>query len=298
TAGDTSETIGLNEIRLTNSPSGQYDSGHIMSDGNYFIARSDNSTDDGLFVKVIDVTGPVPAVISFAVNPGSSAFSVEHVMIDADTRTAVAAANDTFFVYNLDAPADAPMEFAIPDGISDTVPHLDGDFIIFEDDLAFGNACILELSTGTITVLTANPSAAQMAIGGDSFGYFVDIDSLDSLGNAHRSAIGALSDIPGANLAAVQDFIDGNTTNNGAFGYAQTMAITEDGSLWFISGNRGIGSGEYLQVSDGGAFGLFADPTFDDTYGCQGTDVNVSSNTVAFKAGDATNTTVGYIILP
>ena len=76
------------------------------------------------------------------------------------------------------------------------------------------------------------------------------------------------------------------------------MAITQDGALWFIAGTRSLGSGEYLQVSSGGAFGLFADPSGDDAYGLPGSDVSVSSNTVAFKTEIGNSTMVGYIIMP
>jgi len=297
TATDTSTPIGQNEIRPTNTPVDQYDAGHIQGEGDFFIFRSDSSTDDGLFVKVVDVSGDTPSVISFTNNPGTSAFGVTHVMVDSDTRTAVAVADDTFLVYDIDDPAAAPAEFPIPDGISDTVPHLDGDFIIFEDNLAFGNACILQISTGTITVLTENPSAGQLAIGGDFFGYFLNRDASDSLGNASRSAGGPLSGIPGAMVAPAENFIDGSTANNGAFGYGQTMGITKNGSRWFIAGATDIGDGEYLQVSYGGAFSLFADPTDQDAFGCRATDVSISSNTVAFKAENGPDTVVGYMIL-
>ncbi|MCH8253153.1 MAG: hypothetical protein IID36_11935 [Planctomycetes bacterium] len=102
---------------------------------------------------------------------------------------------------------------------------------------------------------------------------------------------------PGSTLAPIEQFIDGSTTNNGAFGFAQTAAITPDGSRLFIAGREGVGSGEYLQLSTGGAFGLFADPTGEDAYGCSGTDVSVTANTVAFKSERNNETVVAYIIL-
>ncbi len=295
----TSNTIEESVLRRTNLPGDLYGPHHMHADGNFIVARSDRSTDDGLFIKLIDVSDDTPAVTSFAVNPTENDSGVDYVMVDAGTNTVVAAADDSFWLYDISAPEAAPTEFPIADGISgETAPQIDGDFILFEDNQAFGNVHVLQISTGTITMLTANPSAHEMAASGGAFGYFIDADPDDSLGTQARSAIGTFSTIPGAREAAVRDFIDGSTTNNGAIGYDSTIAITDDGSLAFIAGSQGLGSGEYLQVSNGGTFSLFPDSSGLDTYGCQGSDVNISSNVVAFKAGENNDVTVGYIMLP
>ena len=58
------------------------------ADGNYVVVRHDSAP----VIKVIDVSGDVPVVISFAVAPGgaSSGFAVPQVLVDADSMTAVA----------------------------------------------------------------------------------------------------------------------------------------------------------------------------------------------------------------
>jgi hypothetical protein len=296
TESGSSETINVNDIRLTNTPSGIHDAGHMQSDGDLVVVRSESSTIDGRFLKVIDVSGDTPNVISFTVNPGDDAPRVEHVMVDAATRTAVAVADGIFYIYDIDDPTAEPATLTVETGIGETPPHISGDYIIFQDE--GDNVGLAQISTSEITFMASNPAAKQMAIGGGSFGYFVDVDSDDSLGSSQRSATGTVDGGTSATLAPVGVFIDGSTTNNGALGYGETMAITKDGRRWILAGTRSLGSGEYLQVNTGGGWSVVADPTGADRFGCPASDVSVSSNTVAFKTGNNTDVTVGYVILP
>jgi len=222
-----SDTIPLTDVRLTNTPSGLYDGGHMAGHGGYFIGRSDTSTDDGLFVKVINANVDPPAVISFATNPATSANRVDHVMIDADSMTAVAVADGSFWIYDINDPSSAPRQIFVSAGIGDTRPQMSGDFIIFEDDNGPENVGILDLTQDAVTFFDNNPAAQTTAISAGSFAYFFDLSSEDSLGSASRSAIGVVGSLPASTLAAVGDFIDGSTTNNGAFGLCTNSGCLE-----------------------------------------------------------------------
>jgi len=197
-------------------------------------------------------------------------------------------------------PSAAPQVFVTNSaGIGDNIFTFDGGYVFYEDGEAFGNAMLLNTADGTFTQLTENPSAGQQCHNGGTFVYFVDRDANDSNGNDNRSGIGTIPG-PGAALAGDME-IDGATTNNGFFGWAQTCAVTPDGAYAFLSGTGSIGSGEFLQVGSGGAFMLLPDPDGSSEYGLPATDVVVSSSLVGFKTGAGTtagaSTKVGYIRL-
>ncbi len=292
TETDRMDAISTDDVRLTNVPAGLYDAGHIQADGSFVIARSDpTEVTDGHLIQVIDISGSTPQVISFTRDPSPAH---QHVLVDGETATAVAVANEIFFVYDIGSPDDEPVQFAAPGGIGSTPPKIDGGFILFHDDSNI--TTLLNLADGSFTAVAPNPSFKQLALAGGSFGYFVDNEPDDRLGVTNRSAVGIVATLSIV-VAAQRDFIDGSTTNNGAIGYGETMGITTDGLLWFIAGSEGVGSGEFLQVTTGGDFEVVADPTGEDSLGCPATDVSVSANVVAFKTGNNTATVLGYAIL-
>jgi hypothetical protein len=275
-----------------------YDPGNIQADGDYCITISEESdVDDGVIVKVIDVSDGSPTVIPLTTNPSTAAELVEQVAVDGETATAVAVADDSFHIYDINAPTAAPTVVAVANGIGDTQIAVDGGYILFHDDQSPSEIGLVNIATRAVTGLTHAAAAKELALAGGSFGYFVDRDAGDSVGNFQRSAFGTVPG-PGATLAADDAFIDGGTTNNGLLGWGESIAVTPDGARWFIGGKTSVGSGEYLQTGTGGAFEVVEDPSGLDAYGCKGTDVSVSSNTVAFKIGLNTDTTLGYIVLP
>lgn len=296
TTGATSTTIESGDIRLKNIPSSASDSGHIQADGAYCAAICEESeTDDGNILKVIDTTSGTPTVISFTQNPADFAEGWEQVAVNAASQYVIAVIQDQIYMYDITQPTAEPVLFEPGDnGVGSAQIAFDGTYVIFQDDAGSPSTHILDTGTGAVTPLTNNPSAGPLACNGGSFGYFVDMSADDSIGSDYRAGIGT-SPGPDATLATVDDFIDGSTTNNGAFGFGQTMAISPNGSLWLLAGSEDVGSGEYLQVNDGSGWSLFADPSND--YGCPGTDVSVSENTIAFKSGSGSDTVVAYFVL-
>ncbi len=298
TTTETATAIGENQIRLVNTPSGIYSQGHIMADGPYIACRNDSGSNDGSLVAVIDVSGDVPMVIYFTTNPENN---VDHIAVDGSAGQVAASAGNVFYIYDINNPTAAPAVYDTTDsgGIGDNIFTLDGGYIFYEDAEAFGNARFLDVADGSITTLTQNPATGEQCHNADTYVYFVDRDSEDSNGGDARSGVGA---VPAADASLAGDTqIDGSTTNNGFLGWSQACSVTPDGAYAYISGMGSIGSGEFLQVSTGGAFSLIADPDGSSQYGLPGTDVATSATLVGFKTGDGTtagsSTKVGYIIL-
>lgn len=296
TALGTATTIDVGDIRLKNIPSSAAAPGHIMADGAYCAAICEESaTSDGNILKVIDTSGATPTVISFTNNPSDFAESWEQVAVNDATQSVVAVIEDKFYIFDISQPDSEPVLFESGVfGVGNTQIAYDGRYVIYQDDVSPSNAQVLDTNTGIVQTLTSNPSSGPVAANNGSFGYFVNITSADSIGSHMRSGIGMFPN-PMAMLATVNQYIDGATTNNGALGFGQTIAVSPNGQYWFLAGQGSVDSGEYLQVNDGTGWKLFADPT--NNYGCPATDVSVSNNTIAFKSGFGTTTVVAYFTL-
>ena len=287
-------TFPATDLRLANIPVGTDSAGHIRADGDYCAVRCDqNEVTDGKVLKVIDVSGAAPALIAFDVNPAETGFALEQVDVDAATKTVVAVADDTFFIYNIDTPTAAPVQIAAPDGIGDTQIEISGNYIIAADDQGYERAILVDIAGQTTIALTEGfvSGTKSIGIGNAVFAFFADADAIDS---GQRAAVGTAPG-PGYTKAALDNQIDGSTNNNGLVGFAGDLCIVPDGSYIFMSG-------AYLQYSPGTAvFTVPVDPEGIDPYACPAWDIDCSSNTVGFKtahsyAGDAES--VGYIILP
>lgn len=295
--------------------------GHMASDGSLIATVNDtNAVDDGNAIKVIDVSAATPTVISVP-NPPSFLGGFRQVAVDVETHT-VAAYGDNpgvlIYAFDIDDPAAAPLEFDLfGEGFQDNVQmafdsgaiiYNQGSDIALLDVTAPGNAPV---------VFTNNPSnnSAPVAIRGGSFGYFQFASGAD-MGpgpSEYRSAIGRVADAPASTLAGQSDLVfNGNApecvAEDALLGYGTTMAITPDGSRWFLAGTAGPDDNyDHLQMSVGGAFETFTDPDGDTQTGLlMASDVSCSSNTVAFRALRQTSSSgcladeewvIGFIIL-
>ncbi|MFH1418054.1 MAG: hypothetical protein ABII12_07205 [Planctomycetota bacterium] len=295
--GAITHTFPTTDIRLGAIPGSEEDVGNIQADGDFCIVRCDQTTvTDGKIVKVIDASTNPPTLVSFATNPAASHFNVSQVDVDAASRQAVAVANHTFFIYDIDAPNAAPVQIAPPNGIGDVQIEIAGDYIIAIDNQGYGEAFMVDIAAQAVIALT-NPEAAwDVAICDDLFAFFADADINDRAGGGQRMAVGAMPG-PGSTKAALDQYIDGSTGNNGYVGFGGSMTVTPDGAYVFLSDG-------YLQYSLGTAvFVVPPDPNASDPYGTPAWDVHCTeANTVGFKTASdrsATSTTkVGYIVLP
>jgi len=296
--------------------------GLTQASGDYFATlNADFRVADGNAVKVIDVSATDSndwEVLSFTI-PEADATGVDQVAVDAQSMRV--AAHDDFgqlWIWDISDPAAAPQQIDMGLNtdlccVNDSVQmRFEGDLILYQEDptnfpLGIGttNAVLLNVNDGTKTVFSNNPTTHNMpvALAGGSFGYGQwkeDGDAQSGAGTSYRSAIGDVTDAPGSTLASQfdtyalepADFNFDPTTQDDCFnelkliGYGSIMAITPDGTRWFLSGWGPIDSYlDYLQMSEGGAFTNFVDPEQATLTGSvMATDVSASNDTVAFRA--------------
>ncbi|MBN1491590.1 MAG: hypothetical protein JXA69_16880 [Phycisphaerae bacterium] len=294
--------------------------GHMMADGCLVATINDASTvTDGNAVKVIDLSGATPTVISCA-QPTAFLATFEQVAVDAETRQVVAYARnpgESIYLWDLDNPSAQPAQFDLSgdNAVKTTVQiQLDGNYVLYRQGFTDATA-LLNLTNGNVTAFTKKSEYAvntPVALNGGKFGFFVAQESADSIfgGTAiHRSAIGAVGDAPAATLASQTTAIPAASAcvqQTVPYGYDGLMAITPDGTRWFLSGTGFIDFDlEYFQMNDGTGWTLFADVETLSGW-LMATDVACSADTVAFRAlrqqvtsGCLTNDTwvLGFIVL-
>lgn len=300
TASETMVDISPGEITLIGQSRTPNGPGQMMSDGNLIATINDTDVADGNAIKVVDVSGDTPVVISFA-NPlngaGAAITSFEQIDVDAETRRVAAVGmspDNDLFVWNIDAPDTDPQVFDFGSGTtggliaSSVQMRFDGDLILYLDDSDFEPVPkLVNVTDGTVTQFNDNPSFgdAVVALAGGSFGYYLfrenaDLENAAASTNVVRSAIGLVGDAPAATLANQLDtfelrpsVVDLTSSAGPVFspedcqptrkrvGYGATMCVTPDGSRWFIAGWSSVDPGfDYVQMSTGGVFTDFADP--------------------------------------
>jgi len=288
TAGAITHTFPTTDIRLGNIPASEEDVGNIQADGDFCVVKCDQTTvADGKIIKVIDASTNPPTLVSFDTNPAASQFNVAQVAVDAATRQAVAVASHTFFIYDIDTPAAAPIQIVAPNGVGDVEIEIAGDYILAIDNQGYGEAFLVDIAAQAVIALTTpGAGGSDVALCDNVFAFFADEVAEDRAGGHLRAAVGAMPG-PGSDKAAVDQPIDGSTGNNGYVGFGGSMSLSDG----------------YLQYSAGNAvFAVLPDPDGSDVYGTPAWDAHCSANTVAFKTASdrsaSSTTKVGYIVLP
>jgi hypothetical protein len=290
-------TFDTTDIRLGSLVVAAADPGRLQADGNYCVVICDPSeVTDGKMIKVIDVSSGTPTLVSLDQNPTDSVWQVAQVAVDGTTQKVAVAAEDSLWIYDLTHPTAAPQNIVPPNGVGDYQMEMYGDYIIAPsyDESGYDVAILIDLAANSVITLNEAEMSYALAIGGDLFAFFSYHDSDDSVGGAHRAAVGTLPG-PSFNKPSMDNYVDGSYTSNGNIGYAQTMCIPPSGDYVFLAD-------WYLQYSEGDtSFTVPADPNGTDTYGCPAWDIDCSENTVGFhSATDRTNGeegVLGYIIL-
>ncbi|MBN1513128.1 MAG: hypothetical protein JXB13_14025 [Phycisphaerae bacterium] len=299
--------VEVSGVTLAALPVEPYVAGHMASAGDYFGVICDpNEVNDGNPVKVIDVSGDTPAVISFP-TPASAmqTDTPEQIVVDDSPARVAVVWYNYIYVWDITAPADPALEFefnlgsALGDLDRSVQIALDGDYIIFRGDRLEGVVGLLNIADGTVTELdnkAPNSPNEQVALAAGSFGYFAAEESVDQIftgGYVVRTTIGTTDD-PTALVAPnrldepVDVESDDCISTPGKYGYGSSIAITPDGARWFIAGIDAVDRDiEFLQMSTGGAFELFeetetaAEGRSQSGY-IMASDVSASANTVAF----------------
>lgn len=312
-SGGNPVSISGGDITLWSPPNNIDTSGHMMADGNLVATSNDTEeVDDGVAMKVIDLSGATPEVISLAnpeyvtVNGGS----FDMVDIEATTRYVVAfgdsAGREVFFVWDLDNPDQAPVEFDLStfDGVSDFVQfNVDGNYIMYRRLFSFDTLLLdVTQAPNDFQLIAMDPEAeyaadSPIALNGGTFGFFMAEEDVDNIqgtnGVMHRSVVGTVANAPAVTMPGQLGDLASNypqqcVYETGKQGYGSEVCVTPDGQRIFISGDGPIGDQvDYLQMSTGGDFSRFEDTDTENpalTGYVMATDVSCSETTVVFRA--------------
>ena len=227
------ETATLEDIAITDIAVAQMGGANEpgqMRVANQYIAtiNNANTVTDGNAIKVIDISGATPTIISFP-NPddaiGDPETNFDQIDIDATTmQVAAVADSDIIYVFDINNPNAAPIELdlginAARDGFrgAQQMVFRNGKILYHQNpspsNTLPGNgdvhAAIIDVDTDTITRYTDNPTTAnsRLAMSDTTAMYFVwreDADMGDE-NNSYRSAIGPVADTPDATLASQSD---------------------------------------------------------------------------------------------
>jgi hypothetical protein len=296
--------IPIEDIRMANLPIGNYSAGFANVDGDFVATRNDaGSVTDGRTLKVIDLSGQTPVVISFAKNPGEFG-APSQVAVDEETRQVVAVSSDSFFVYGIDAPNAPPVSFDMTDfeGIGSEQIAFDGGMILYVDDSTEGDARVLDVSNAANTpdiIPNPNRTAALPMLVDDAFAFTFQAE-------ASRGAAAAIGVLPELDATVGSgDTIFGELTCCGRFGFGDTIAIGRfgDDPVWFIGGSDDIGFTTPLQFSTGSSkWTPVDDPRStdpDDDFPAADVHTNAAGTLLAFKYEDDNDDQfVGYALLP
>jgi len=300
--------VEVSGVRLAPLPAEPYEAGHMASAGSYFGVICDpNEVSDGNPVKVIDVSGDTPAVISFPTPATADQTDTpEQIVVDDNPARVAVVWYNYIYVWDITAPENPPLEFLFNFGDLGDLDRsvqisFDDDFILLRGDRLEGVVGLLNIAEGTVPELgnkAPNSPNEEVALANGSFGYFAaeeDVDQIFTGGYVVRTTIGTTDD-PAALVAPnrLDEPIDVESddciTTPGKYGYGSSIAITPDGARWFIGGVDAIDYDiEFLQMSTGGAFELFEETATaaegrSETGYIMASDVSTSSNTVAFWA--------------
>ncbi len=293
------ETLSSDDIRLVNIPVGNYEPGFYQVDGDFVVTRNDaNAVADGNIVKVIDMSGDAAVVLSLPNPDGvTSGFVVAQVAVDDESMIALAVANDTFFVYDLNNPGAAPTAFDLSgaDGIGDGQVAFDNGIVLFADDGSDDLVFYLDVTDAAntpVAIDTPRRGADRFVLRGNNFGFLYS-------GPASQGDTAAIGVMPGTGT----NISDGatvfsNSTNGGRFGYGETLAYGSGG--WFLGGQDNIAAAAdpFQRSTDGAAWSVTADPRdLDSNLQLGDMTTNALGNLLAFKHEVDDDQFVGWVDL-
>ena len=269
----------------------------VVADGTLAITQSESDqVTDGRILKVIDVSGAAPVITALNNPPVSLSQGVAQIVISSRDQLVIAYTGDKFFVYDLTNPTSDPrtIDLTLLDGIHGPFTY-DNGYVLYVAKSTTQNMRLLKVADGTQIPLTKNPGQRDydLVVRGGKFAYYLERNAYDTYLNVYRAAVGT---VPGPDATeGGSPGADPRTRTHPWAGYGNDAAITPNGQWTFISGDQDINiECEFLQVSTGGAFKLFAN----GTGFLNASDVTASDKLVAFKLGANQATTLGYIVLP
>lgn len=281
------------------------------ADGNFVATVNSTVTTQngpGLRIKMVDISDINNFIITpFSNNPGTG--NPDAIDLDAAGRRIVVRTNDTFYIYDMDNPGNAPAEFtrsSLSGGTGDEEVQIEGTLVAFFDDNE--NFTLLNLDASTFTQPTRNPARAGRGLlfEGSRFAYFAKQteDDGSNISVLNRCLAGDTSDVSSL-IDPTGLFVNGEDAADGRWGFGATADISPNGRWIFVAGETivDVNTQERLYLSeDGGDFIPVADSS-DPFNVLRAAGVACSNNLVAFLIPvdpDAviSAVTVGYAELP
>jgi hypothetical protein len=292
TETETLSEIPETEVSVAKSFLDNYKGNKIAADGFLVATLSDpKKVDDRVIAKVVDVSGPAPRVIALK-NTELAVGDIDSIAVDAATGKVAMGSNRSSALFVADVAPRAVFErldLSSIDGYGrDATPMLKGGWLTYFDDSGSKPKLrLIELATKRTQTLPA--------IGKSYRCYAVTASKLafattESRGSEYAIAIGA----PGQRAGYPEGAGTSLAGTSAMVGYGSSVAIA--GNLVFIAGQgkSGVGSGEFLQVSDGTGWKTILGS---DGKPLPAVDVVASGRLVAFKTGKRNDTKVGYMVL-
>lgn len=284
--------VPLTEVSVAKSFLDNYKGNAIDADG-YLVATLNDpkKVDDRVIPKIIDVSGPTPRVISLK-NTEAPVRDIESITVDAATGKIVMGSYRNKCIWVADVAPRAPFEkldLSSIDGYArEAAPMLSGGWLAYFD--ASGSKPkfrLIEVATKRTRTL---PSLGKAYRCYDLVGDRIAFATTESHGSEYAIAIGT----PAGEIKLPEGSGQSLADTAGTVGLGSSIAI--NGGLTFIAGQgkSGIGSGEYLQVSDGQTWRAILGP---DGKLIPAVDVVSGGRVLAFKTGARNDTTVGYVAL-
>jgi hypothetical protein len=244
------ENIPASEVTLSSIPVSNYGPGFIDVDGSFIatINLIGSAGADGTeLIRVIDVSGATAQMTKFAVNPDNDNTLVpDQIHVDAETRTVVASRQipGKFWVYDLDDPAAAPMEFDVTSvngpRTKDTPFAYDNGMMLFIGrDASFEYPFLIDLLDPNASPVAINPpedGVSRPMLVGDRYAYLPNGAAIT--GSFDSSA-----------LMASNASIDGGGRSGS--GVTLTHGVLDTTPVWIIGGQDNIGTSNALQYSTG-----------------------------------------------
>ncbi len=245
---DTIDNIAAEDVTLSSVPVSNYGPGFLDVDGSLVATINNTAFVEGQeLIRVIDTSGTAPTVTRFGVNPDNDHTLVpDQIHIDAETRTVVAARQipGKFWVYDLDDPTAAPMEFDVTSvngpRTSDTPFAYDNGMMLFIGrEASFEFPYLIDLLDPTAAPIALDPAedgVNRPMMVGDRYAYLPNGAAITGALNGDMH-LGSNASIDGGGRSG-----SGVTLTHGVLG---TVPV------WIIGGQDNIGSSDALQYSTG-----------------------------------------------
>ncbi len=257
--------------------------GNLVATANSTVTTADGA---GKRIKVVNISNINSYVITpFDFNPPTAPSGIT---LDAATNRVVVRAGDTFYVYDITQPNDAPVEYTLntlQGGTGNSDMQLEGVFLAFFNNNEFFT--LLNVTNGNFTQPNRNPARANggLAIEQTRFAYLAKqtADDGSNVTTLNRALVGATSDVNSL-IDPAGIFVNGDDANDGRIGFGSDVAISPNGRWVFVSGSSFVDVGvfERLYLSeDGGDFKMIADPA-DPLNALRAAGAACSDNVVAF----------------